>query len=53
MDDAKCFDWLEWCGTCVSARTAKRLRIGRIASSDACGSFRPKRKTSTAQEVQV
>jgi hypothetical protein len=53
MDTAKCFDCIDWCGTCVSDKRAKRLRLGRIASSDACDSFRPKRKTSSSQEVQV
>lgn len=53
MGDAKCFDCLDWCGICVSAKMAKRRRLGRIASSDACDSFRPKRKASPAQEVQV
>lgn len=53
MGDAKCYDCLDWCGTCVSDKRAKRLRLGRIASSDACDSFRPKKKASPAQEVKV
>ena len=53
MDEAKCFDCLDWCGCCVSAKTDKRQRIGRIASGDACEKFRAKKRAGEVQEVHA
>ena len=41
MDEAKCVDCGDWFGCCLSGKREKRLRIGRVASSDACSKFKP------------
>jgi hypothetical protein len=53
MDEAKCVDCADWFGCCLSGKREKRLRIGRIASSDACGDFKPRRQKSPAPEAHL
>ena len=53
MDEAKCVDCADWFGCCHSGRREKRLRLNRIASSDACGDFRPRRQTTPTQEAEA
>jgi hypothetical protein len=52
MDDAKCADCICWCG-CCSGKREKRQRLNYIASSDACGDFKPRRQTNQTQEAQI
>ena len=53
MDEAKCVDCADWFGCCRSGRREKRLRLNRMASSDACDMFRPRRQTNPVQEAQL
>ncbi len=43
--DAKCIDCVEWCGRCLSEKREKRLRLNRLASSNACSDFEARRQT--------
>ena len=45
MDIAKCIDCADWSGRCLSEKREKRLRLNRLASSDACSDFEARRQT--------
>ena len=53
MDEVKCVDCADWFSCCHSGKREKRLQLNRIASSDACGDFKPRRQASQPQETQV
>jgi hypothetical protein len=40
---SSCVDCADWFGCCHSGKREKRLRYGRVASSDACSEFRPRK----------
>ena len=44
MVENKCVDCADWFGCCHSERRDRRLKYGRVASSDACDQFRPRRQ---------
>ena len=45
MDIAKCIDCADWSGCCLSEKREKRLRLNRLASSDACSDFKARRQS--------
>jgi hypothetical protein len=43
VDAATCVDCVDWFGCCHSGQREKRLTYSRVASSDACSEFKPRK----------
>jgi hypothetical protein len=43
VDAATCVDCVDWFGCCHSDQREKRLTYSRVASSDACSEFKPRK----------